>query len=182
MPVILDAGVGTASDAALAMELGCDAVLCASAISRAEDPVAMARAMRAGGRGRPARARRGRIPRRLYAQASTPDAGRAGVPPPVSTRLIDDCQAAMGGRDARGLRACCAPDVHYEDPLTAEPLAGCDALGAHAAQLWVAFPDARDGAAGHAAGRRRASSPRRCKAVGTHRGELGGLPAIRPLR
>ncbi|MFZ0042475.1 MAG: thiazole synthase, partial [Solirubrobacteraceae bacterium] len=44
VPVILDAGVGTASDAALAMELGCDAVLCASAISRAHDPAAMARA------------------------------------------------------------------------------------------------------------------------------------------
>src|SRR5213078_2795443 len=46
--LILDAGVGTASDAALAMELGCDAVLCASAISRAEDPVGMARAVRLG--------------------------------------------------------------------------------------------------------------------------------------
>ena len=46
VPLILDAGVGTASDAALAMELGCDAVLCASAISRAADPVAMARAVR----------------------------------------------------------------------------------------------------------------------------------------
>ena len=48
VPVILDAGVGTASDAALAMEIGCDAVLCATAISRAEDPVAMARAIRLG--------------------------------------------------------------------------------------------------------------------------------------
>src|SRR5207248_8102463 len=46
VPVVLDAGVGTASDAAMAMELGCDAVLAASAISRAEDPVAMARAIR----------------------------------------------------------------------------------------------------------------------------------------
>src|SRR4030088_3303781 len=45
VPVILDAGIGTASDAALALELGCDGVLCASAISRAEDPVAMARAI-----------------------------------------------------------------------------------------------------------------------------------------
>ena len=51
VPVILDAGVGTASDAALAMELGCDAVLCATAISRAEDPVAMARAIRLGTEG-----------------------------------------------------------------------------------------------------------------------------------
>ena len=53
--MILDAGVGTASDAALAMELGCDAVLCASAISRAEDPVAMARAIRLGVEGGPPR-------------------------------------------------------------------------------------------------------------------------------
>ena len=52
VPVILDAGVGTASDAALALELGCDAVLCASAISRAHDPVAMARAIALAVRGR----------------------------------------------------------------------------------------------------------------------------------
>jgi thiazole synthase len=75
VPVILDAGVGTASDAALAMELGCDAVLCASAISRAHDPVAMARAIRlaveAGVLARGA----GRIPRHLYAEASTPVEG-----------------------------------------------------------------------------------------------------------
>jgi thiazole synthase len=75
VPVVLDAGVGTASDAALAMELGCDAILTASAISRAEDPVAMAHAIRlATEAGRTAR-RAGRIPRRLYAEASTPDAG-----------------------------------------------------------------------------------------------------------
>jgi thiazole synthase len=76
VPVILDAGVGTASDAALAMELGCDAVLCASAISRAEDPVAMARAVRLGVEAGRLAFRAGRIPRRLYAQASTPDEGR----------------------------------------------------------------------------------------------------------
>jgi thiazole synthase len=75
VPVVLDAGVGTASDAALAMELGCDAVMAASAIARAQDPVRMARAMRAGVEaGRLAR-RAGRIPRRLHATASTPDAG-----------------------------------------------------------------------------------------------------------
>src|SRR3954453_17787449 len=75
VPVILDAGVGTASDAALAMELGCDAVLCASAIARAEDPVAMARAIRAGVEGGRAARLAGRIPRRLYAEASTPESG-----------------------------------------------------------------------------------------------------------
>ncbi|HEV2062542.1 MAG TPA: thiazole synthase [Solirubrobacteraceae bacterium] len=75
VPVILDAGVGTASDAALAMELGCDAILTASAISRAEDPAAMAHALRlATEAGRSARLA-GRIPRRLYAEASTQDAG-----------------------------------------------------------------------------------------------------------
>ena len=75
VPVILDAGVGTASDAALAMELGYDAVLCASAISRAEDPVTMARAIRLGVEAGRLAARAGRIPRRLYAQASTPEDG-----------------------------------------------------------------------------------------------------------
>jgi thiazole synthase len=75
VPVILDAGVGTASDAALAMEIGCDAVLLASAVSRAEDPPAMAHAMRlAVEAGRQAR-QAGRIPRRHYAEASTPTEG-----------------------------------------------------------------------------------------------------------
>jgi thiazole synthase len=75
VPVVLDAGVGTASDAALAMELGCDAVMAASAIARAQDPVRMARAMRAAVQaGRLARGA-GRIPRRLYATASTPEEG-----------------------------------------------------------------------------------------------------------
>jgi thiazole synthase len=75
VPVVLDAGVGTASDAALAMELGCDAVLCASAISRAHDPVAMARSIRLSVQaGRLARSA-GRIPRRRYAEASTPVEG-----------------------------------------------------------------------------------------------------------
>jgi thiazole synthase len=75
VPVILDAGIGTASDAASAMELGCDGILLASAIARAEDPAAMARAMRlAVQAGRLAR-EAGRIPRRLYAEASTPGEG-----------------------------------------------------------------------------------------------------------
>ncbi|WP_018222603.1 thiazole synthase [Salinispora pacifica] len=76
VPVILDAGIGTASDAALAMELGCDAVLLASAVTRAADPVAMATAMRyAVDAGRLAY-QAGRIPRRFHALASTPDDGR----------------------------------------------------------------------------------------------------------
>jgi thiazole synthase len=77
LPVILDAGVGTASDAALAIELGCDAVLCASAISRAEDPVAMARAIRLAIDAGLLATAAGRIPRRLYAEPSTQEQGRA---------------------------------------------------------------------------------------------------------
>ncbi len=72
MPVIVDAGVGTASDAAIAMELGCDGVLMNSAIAGARDPVKMATAMRhAIAAGRLAYLA-GRIPRRLYANASSP--------------------------------------------------------------------------------------------------------------
>jgi thiazole synthase len=75
VPVVLDAGIGTASDAALAMELGCDAVMAASAIARAQDPARMALAMRhAVEAGRSARMA-GRIPRRRYATASTPEEG-----------------------------------------------------------------------------------------------------------
>jgi thiazole synthase len=77
VPVVLDAGIGTASDAALAMELGCDAVMAASAISRAEDPVRMARAMRLAVESGHLAATAGRIPRRLYATASTPEEGLA---------------------------------------------------------------------------------------------------------
>jgi thiazole synthase len=78
LPVILDAGVGTASDAALAMELGCDAVLCASAISRAQDPEAMAVAIRKAVEAGIEARRAGRIPRRLYAEASTTFEGLPG--------------------------------------------------------------------------------------------------------
>jgi thiazole synthase len=71
VPVILDAGIGTASDAALAMELGCDGVLLASSVTRAQEPAVMADAMRrAVEAGRLAR-RAGRIPKRLYAEPST---------------------------------------------------------------------------------------------------------------
>lgn len=72
VPVVLDAGIGTASDAALAMELGCDAVLAATAITRAGNPVAMAAALRHGVEaGRLAR-QAGRIPRLATARASSP--------------------------------------------------------------------------------------------------------------
>lgn len=76
VPVVLDAGVGTASDAALAMELGCDAVLAATAITRADDPVGMAGAIRLAVEAGYAARRAGRIPRRTTARASSPMAGR----------------------------------------------------------------------------------------------------------
>ena len=79
VPVILDAGIGTASDAALAMELGCDGVLLASAISRAEDPDLMAVAMRHAVEAGRAAFKAGRIPKRLYAEASTPEEGLPGL-------------------------------------------------------------------------------------------------------
>ncbi|MDV5998396.1 thiazole synthase [Kocuria rhizophila] len=79
VPVVLDAGIGTASEAALAMELGCDAVLLASAVTRAQDPVAMAHAMKhAVQAGQLARGA-GRIARRTHALASSPMAGRIGT-------------------------------------------------------------------------------------------------------
>jgi thiazole synthase len=71
VPVILDAGIGTASDAALAMELGCDAVLAASAIFGAAEPTMMARALRGAVEAGRAAGRAGRIPRRTHAEAST---------------------------------------------------------------------------------------------------------------
>jgi thiazole synthase len=75
VPVVLDAGVGTASDAALAMELGCDAVMAASSIFGAADPPAMATALRAAVEAGHAARRAGRIPRRTHAEASTPYQG-----------------------------------------------------------------------------------------------------------
>jgi thiazole synthase len=75
VPVILDAGIGTASDAAIAMEMGCDGVLLASAVSRAQDPARMARARRLAVEAGRGAFEAGRIPRRLYAEASTPMEG-----------------------------------------------------------------------------------------------------------
>ncbi len=81
VPVILDAGIGTASDAAQAMELGCDGVLLSSSVARAEQPARMARAMRAAVEAGLQARRAGRIPRKLHAQASTPDEGMPKLSP-----------------------------------------------------------------------------------------------------
>lgn len=84
VPIIVDAGVGTASDAAVAMELGCDAVLMNTAIAGAKDPIAMARAMRLGVEAGRLAFQAGRIPKKLYATASSPLDGLIGSPHPRS--------------------------------------------------------------------------------------------------
>jgi thiazole synthase len=76
VPVLLDAGIGTASDAALAMELGCDGVLAASAINRALEPVRMAESLRAAVQAGYLAHHAGRIPPRVHAEASSPMLGR----------------------------------------------------------------------------------------------------------
>lgn len=79
VPLVVDAGIGTASDAARAMELGYDAVLLNTAVSQAQHPAQMAAAIAHAVEGGRLARRAGRIPRRLYAQASTPDHGRVDV-------------------------------------------------------------------------------------------------------
>jgi thiazole synthase len=103
VPVILDAGVGTASDAAIAMELGCDAVLLASAVTRAQEPALMAEAMRKAVEAGRLAFRAGRISRRLYAQPSTPTGGlpdlstQAALAATAETREPGEVPAAAGG-------------------------------------------------------------------------------------
>lgn len=90
--------------------------------------------------------------------------------------LLDRFQAAWSSGDPSAFRESCAPDVHYEDPLTPEPLEGPDAVGAHAQRLWTGFPDARLETTGaRLADGRFVAAP--CKLLGTHRNELEALPA-----
>jgi steroid delta-isomerase-like uncharacterized protein len=91
-------------------------------------------------------------------------------------QLIDAWEAAWSGKDPEAFVPLCADDLHYEDPLTAEPLEGVEELGRHAEQLWAAFPDARLQRTGERlANRRFVAAP--CKLLGTHREAVGGLPA-----
>ena len=80
VPVVLDAGIGTASDATIAMELGCDAVLLASSVTRAQQPAVMAEAMRKGVEAGRLAYKAGRIPRRFYAELSTTNEGLPRFP------------------------------------------------------------------------------------------------------
>jgi len=90
--------------------------------------------------------------------------------------LFDAWEAAWSGKDLSAFRDICSPRIHYEDPLTPEPLEGITALTAHAERLWDAFPDARLEKLG----------PRLCdgrmvaapsKLLATNREPLGGIPA-----
>jgi thiazole synthase len=79
VPVILDAGIGTASDATLALELGCSVVLLNTAVAKARDPRRMATAMRAAVEAGLAAREAGRIPKRTYAEPSSPQLGLIGT-------------------------------------------------------------------------------------------------------
>ena len=170
VPVILDAGIGTASDAAIAMELGCDGILLASAISRAEDPVAMARAMRlaveAGALARAA----GPDPAAALRRGLEPRGGRAGAdvthgqleplaPDSLADRWVD---AWVTGRFA----SVCTVDVHYEDPATREPLSGVGGARGPRADAPQRVPRPA-----------RSSAPGRAWATSTTRASRGAPPA-----
>lgn len=90
--------------------------------------------------------------------------------------LVDQWQAAWCGRDPSAFEALCAPDVHYEDPITEVALHGHVELGEHAIRLWSGIPDVRMESTGaRLTDGRFLVAP--CKVLGTHRGDLGGLPA-----
>jgi steroid delta-isomerase-like uncharacterized protein len=89
--------------------------------------------------------------------------------------LIDGWEAAWSGRDGGAFDELCAPDLHYEDPLTTPALHGPDELAAHARRLWAGFPDVRLVRTGERlTDGRYVVGP--CKLLGTHLGELEGLP------
>jgi len=90
--------------------------------------------------------------------------------------LFDGWESAWSGNEARAFEQLCTADIHYEDPLTAEPLEGVDELGAHAERLWAAFTDARLERTGERlSDGRYVAAP--AKLLGTHRAPLEGLPA-----
>ena len=91
--------------------------------------------------------------------------------------LIDRWEAAWTGKESSAFAELCVPDVHYEDPLTGEPLEGPAELGRHAARLWAAFPDARVERTGqrlHDPSGQFIAAP--SKLLATHRESLEGLP------
>lgn len=89
--------------------------------------------------------------------------------------LIDGWEAAWSGKDPAAFEELLAPDFHYEDPLTGEPLQGAAQLGRHAARLWAAFPDARMEKTGDRLSNDHfVAAP--SKLLATHKEPLEGLP------
>src|SRR5207248_5716970 len=94
--------------------------------------------------------------------------------------LFDGWESAWTGKDPAAFAELCTPDVHYEDPLTPEPLEGATELGRHASRLWAAFPDARLERTGERltgerlTGEQFVAAP--CKLLATHKAALEGLP------
>ena len=94
----------------------------------------------------------------------------------TADEIIDGWEAAWSGRDAAAFEEVCDHRVHYEDPLTAEPLEGLDLLQNHASRLWAAFPDARLERTGERlTDGHFVAAP--CKLLATQREPLNGLPA-----
>jgi steroid delta-isomerase-like uncharacterized protein len=90
--------------------------------------------------------------------------------------LVDGGEAVWSGRDPDAFAEVCSADIHYEDPITDEPLEGLEALGRHAERLWAAFPDARlERTGARLSGDGFVAAP--SKLLATHRGALEGLPA-----
>jgi hypothetical protein len=90
--------------------------------------------------------------------------------------LIDDWESAWSSRDPAAFDHSCLPGVHYEDPVTSEPLEGIDELRRHAERLWAAFPDARLEPTGdRLTNGRFVAAP--AKLLATQKGPLEGLPA-----
>jgi steroid delta-isomerase-like uncharacterized protein len=90
--------------------------------------------------------------------------------------LIDGWETAWSGKDPDAFAPLCAGDLHYEDPLTGEPLENVDELAQHAGRLWAGFPDARlERTGARLANGRYVAAP--CKLLGTHKAQLEGLPA-----
>ena len=90
--------------------------------------------------------------------------------------LFDGWERAWSGRELDAFEALCDPDVHYEDPLTPEPLEGAAAIAVHAERLWTAFPDARMQRTGDRLNQGPyVAAP--CKVLATHRREVAGLAA-----
>ena len=94
----------------------------------------------------------------------------------TTDELINRWEAAWTGKDSSAFAPLCTADLHYEDPLTPEPLEGAAELGRHAARLWAAFPDARVERTGERLSNGKfLAAP--CKLLATHRAPLEGLPA-----